>query len=177
MTADNKEPSEAAKAKEGHAIALDLYNNILDGLASHVDVLAALDAFADTAIQEAVAKERGRWMQCFWKDVFGVWAVSMSKARELLPTQVDSNSGAHDGAVLFRWHGGDTVWESVTRAVPVADFSALADLVKGRFGDGEVTVKPYTYDSRTGWDTQLVCHDGRACAYTSKAFPSGDPEP
>ena len=79
--------------------------------------------------------------------------------------------------VLFRWHsGGGSVFESVAKAVSVADFEALDVLVKARWGAGVVTVKSYVYDERIDWDTQVVCHDDRACGYTSRPFPSPPPE-
>lgn len=84
--------------------------------------------------------------------------------------------GESTEVVLFRWHSGGSVFESVAKAVSVADFEALDVLVKARWGAGVVTVKSYVYDERIDWDTQLVCHDDRACGYTSRPFPSPPPE-
>lgn len=38
------------------------------------------------------------------------------------------------------------------------------------YGEGVVTVTPYGWDSRIGWDTHIVCLNGRACGYTNGNF-------
>lgn len=73
----------------------------------------------------------------------------------------------------FRYHRGHLA-DSMATAVDVATFTDLVGLVHdycGGFGWGEadqesVTVKSYGFDDRIGWDTHIVCLNGKAVGFT-----------
>jgi len=67
---------------------------------------------------------------------------------------------------LYRDHRG-RLNDSMETLQIMKDFSELETYLHKQFGPGEVTVKPYCYDERICWDTQIVCHDGRAVGFTN----------
>lgn len=72
---------------------------------------------------------------------------------------------------LFRFHSGDTIQESVARAVEVTDLKSVETLIRARgLPFKEVTIKPYAYDERIQWLTYIVCIDGRAVGYTNHSL-------
>jgi hypothetical protein len=40
--------------------------------------------------------------------------------------------------------------------------------------DENVTIEPYGYDKRIGWDTHLLCIDGKAALFTDGPVPPDD---
>ena len=54
----------------------------------------------------------------------------------------------------------------------------VSDALKSAYGSfapiGEITVEPYGYDDRIGWDTHLVCVNGNACGYTDGPVTPSD---
>ena len=70
---------------------------------------------------------------------------------------------------LYRDHMG-SLFSSMETVQTMNDFSELEAYLHKCFGPGEITVKPYYYDRRIGWDTHLVCHEGRAVGYTDGAI-------
>lgn len=72
---------------------------------------------------------------------------------------------------LFRFHSGETVHESVARAMEVTDIESVKTLIRALGLPFEnVTVEPYAYDDRIGWLTYLVCIDGKAVGYTNHSL-------
>lgn len=72
---------------------------------------------------------------------------------------------------LFRFHSGETVHESVARAMEVTDIESVKTLIRARGLPFEtVTVEPYAYDDRIEWLTYLVCIDGKAVGYTNHSL-------
>lgn len=68
--------------------------------------------------------------------------------------------------VQFREHRG-ALADSLATARPIKDRAALIEDVRAAlapFGllatDAAVTVRPYCFDERTGWDTHIVSLDG-----------------
>ena len=77
-------------------------------------------------------------------------------------------------ATMFRFHGSETVHESVAKAVEVNDMDDLKAVINQKFGEcGVIKVKPYGYDERIDWDTQLVTIDSEAIGYLNKPLESG----
>jgi hypothetical protein len=59
--------------------------------------------------------------------------------------------------------------------VPVTDIAHLASLLKtAGYGDGVVSVSPYTWDERIKWDTHIVTLDGNAVGFTNGPVGSND---
>lgn len=56
----------------------------------------------------------------------------------------------------FRWHRGSLA-DSMTTVVEVTALSELTALIQADWPEvTHLSVKPYAYDARTGWDTYLV---------------------
>jgi hypothetical protein len=65
------------------------------------------------------------------------------------------------------------------RVTEIADRPALITYLQQHYGfwnptDANVTMQPYGWDDRIGWDTYLVCVDGKAAVFTDG--PLGAPE-
>jgi hypothetical protein len=64
-----------------------------------------------------------------------------------------------------------TVYEALERAQEVSNWEELLELVGEKFCFWEptrdnVTIEWYGRDDRIGWDTHLVCVDGKAALFT-----------
>jgi hypothetical protein len=63
------------------------------------------------------------------------------------------------------------IGEAMSRCVELADGAALMAYLREHYDFLEptiqnVTIKPYGRDERIGWDTYLVCIDGKAALFT-----------
>lgn len=61
--------------------------------------------------------------------------------------------------------------EAMSRVVEVADEATLLRYLEKHYGFWKptrenVTIVPYERDERIGWDTHLVCVDGKAALFT-----------
>lgn len=72
----------------------------------------------------------------------------------------------------FRPAGGfRTLAESMEHVREVKDWAELMAFLKAQWlptevTDDNVTIEPYGRDDRIGWDTHLLCIDGRAALFT-----------
>lgn len=74
-----------------------------------------------------------------------------------------------------------TAMEEVQECEPTMESlkAAMKRIYGGFMPTGEITLKLHGYDDRIGWDTYLVCEDGKACGYTDGPLApdaTGDPE-
>lgn len=87
----------------------------------------------------------------------------------------ENHPAYHPEKRLFRFHSGETVFESIKKAFEVTDFASLEKIVRAReFQYNELTITPYAYDSRIDWLTYLVCIDGKAIGYTNHSLETVD---
>lgn len=64
-----------------------------------------------------------------------------------------------------------TVYESLDQCVELADGAALMEHLRKHYyfwspTPQNVTIEPYCFDERIGWDTYLVCIGGKAAMFT-----------
>lgn len=77
--------------------------------------------------------------------------------------------------ILFRFHSGESVFESIKHCFNIRDGKELANVIRARgFEFKELIVKPYAYDSRINWLTYLVVIDGSAIGYTNQSVYTGE---
>lgn len=72
--------------------------------------------------------------------------------------------------------GGRTIDEAMALAHDVDSWDTLLKTVKVGFyfwdpTPDNVTIEWYCYDERIGWDTHLVCVDGKAALFTDGILP------
>ena len=65
----------------------------------------------------------------------------------------------------YRDHRGGLA-ESMETVQKMHNLSDIQTHLEPLFGPGEITVDEYCQDNRIGWDTHIVCHDGRAVGFT-----------
>ena len=73
---------------------------------------------------------------------------------------------------------GLTIDEAMMRVVEIPDRPALMAYLAEHFDfwhptEANVTIRPYGYDARIGWDTHLICVDGKAALFADG--PGWDP--
>jgi hypothetical protein len=64
-----------------------------------------------------------------------------------------------------------TLGEAMERVAEVPDRVALIAYLQKYYDfwrptDANVTIRPYGYDERNGWDTHLICVDGKAALFS-----------
>lgn len=75
---------------------------------------------------------------------------------------------------LFRFHSGQTVFESMEQTFVVRDAVELKNIIRARtFDFKELAVKPYGYDHRINWCTFIVTIDGAAIGYLNDSLYVG----
>lgn len=67
--------------------------------------------------------------------------------------------------------GGMSLAESMERVARVSDRAALVAYLAEHYAfwgptQENVSIEPYGFDDRIGWDTHLVCVDGKAALFT-----------
>lgn len=72
----------------------------------------------------------------------------------------------HVRPLLFRQHRGGLA-ESMQTVREMSTRNDLEAFVRQHYGEGVVTVEPYGWDNRIGWDTHIVCLNGNACGFTN----------
>jgi hypothetical protein len=70
---------------------------------------------------------------------------------------------------------GTTLDEAMERVTEIPDRAALLAYLREHYAfyqptEGNVTIEPYGYDKRIGWDTHLICVDGKAALFSDGAF-------
>lgn len=77
--------------------------------------------------------------------------------------------------ILFRPHGGGTVWESMNKVTAVDSLADLKEKLLNHYGymreylnDAEIKTKHYCYDDRINWETWIVLADGAVIGYTNE---------
>lgn len=74
---------------------------------------------------------------------------------------------------------GTTLDESLEQAFDVPDMAALLEYLKREYYFWEptaenVSIAPYGFDARCGWDTHLICIDGKAALFSDGPLPTAD---
>lgn len=67
---------------------------------------------------------------------------------------------------LYRDHRG-SLEDSMKTVQEMESFKDLQKHLFSIYGKGEITIKPYTFDSRIDWETYIVCIDGKAVGFTN----------
>jgi hypothetical protein len=78
--------------------------------------------------------------------------------------------------VKVRPAAGIELDEAMKRVVEVADRAALLRHLEEHYGfwkptTDNVTIEPYGFDERIGWNTHIVCVDGKAALFSDGPFP------
>lgn len=65
--------------------------------------------------------------------------------------------------------------EAMSHVVEVKDRAALLAYLREHYYfwtpiDENVTIEPYGFDDRIGWDTHLICVDGKAALFSDGKF-------
>lgn len=75
---------------------------------------------------------------------------------------------------------GLTLEESLQRAYAIVDRATLLEYLQEHFHfwqptNDNITIEPWGYDDRCGWDTHLICVAGKAAVYSSGPVPGLSP--
>lgn len=72
---------------------------------------------------------------------------------------------------------GTTIDEAMERVIEIPNRDALMDFLRKNYEfwkptEENVTIKFYAKDDRIGWNTYLICVDGKAALFSDSDFPS-----
>ncbi len=105
------------------------------------------------------------------KDMLSYSILCAGEARGVPVKHKDLSDGCKDykaDGFLYRDHRGSLAdsMSTVQQMDSIEDLETHLSKVYKQPSVGIITVEPYVYDKRVGWNTYIVCVDGRAVGFT-----------